>query len=72
MGIQKIGLEISGMTCEHCATSIEKLFKGKEEITEVKVNYQNGKGEFTFNPDKISKEEISNTINKTKNYKVIS
>lgn len=66
---EKIQVEITGMTCDHCAVSIEKLLKAKEGITEADVHHPSGKGEFSFDTDKISKEEILNTINKTKNYR---
>jgi len=69
---EKIKVEITGMTCDHCAASIKKLVNTKEGVTETDVNYPSGKGEITFNPEKISKDEIVDTINKTKNYKVKS
>jgi mercuric reductase len=70
MPIQTLKLEISGMTCDHCALSIEKLIKLKSGVTEANVYYPSGKGEFSFDSQKISTEEIVNTINKTTNYKV--
>jgi mercuric reductase len=70
MKIENIKLHIAGMTCEHCATSIEKMLAKNEGVTEVKMSYQNGSSECSFNPSKTSKEEIINTINSTKNYKV--
>jgi mercuric reductase len=67
---KKIQVEITGMTCDHCAASIEKLVKSKDGVTEAHIHYQGGKGEISFDAEKISKEEIINTINKTKNYRV--
>ncbi|MBI3502278.1 MAG: mercury(II) reductase [Bacteroidetes bacterium] len=69
---EKIKVEITGMTCDHCAASIEKLVKTKEGVTDVKVNWKDGKGAINFNSDKISEDEIADTINNTKNYKVKS
>lgn len=69
---EKIQVEITGMTCDHCATSIEKLVKGKTGINDADVHYPSGKGEFSFDPDKISKDEIVNTINSSNNYKIKS
>jgi len=66
----KVQFEITGMTCDHCATSIEKRFKGKAGLVSKTVSYIEGKGTFTYNPDKISKAEIIETINKGGNYKV--
>ena len=70
MNQEKVKLEITGMTCDHCATSIEKKFHDKDGIVDKSVSYLDGKGEFTFDPGKISKEEIISTINQTGNYKV--
>lgn len=69
---ETIQVEIIGMTCDHCATSIEKLVKGKEGVSEADVHYSSGKAEFSFDPAKTTKNEIINTINGTKNYKVKS
>ena len=60
------------MTCDSCATSIEKQFKNKAGIVEKKVSYPKGNGIFTFDEDKISKEEIIKTINDTAHYRVVN
>ncbi len=70
MNREIIKLEITGMTCDHCATGIEKLLSKNEGISEAKVSYPNGSCECSFDPTKTSKEAIINTINETKNYKV--
>lgn len=69
---EKIKVEIAGMTCDHCASSIKKLLKGKQGITEADVHYPSGKGEVSFDSEKISTNEIVNAINRTKNYRVKS
>lgn len=68
---EEIQLEITGMTCDHCATSIEKKIADKKGIIDKQVSYPEGRGTFVFNPDKISKDEIIATINATSNYKVV-
>jgi mercuric reductase len=72
MKTENIKIDITGMTCDHCATSIEKLLSKKEGITEAKVSYQKGTCECSFDPSKIDKEEIITAINETKTYKVKS
>lgn len=67
---QTVELEISGMTCDHCAAGIERKFTDKNGIIEKKVSYREGKGTFVFDPKKTSKQEIINTINATGNSKV--
>lgn len=64
-------LNIEGMTCDHCAVSIEKRFAGKKGIISKQVTYGKKHGEFTYNPSLISKQEIIDTINATKNYRVV-
>lgn len=66
---EKLLLDIAGMTCDHCATSIEKLLATQNGILDKKVNYSDGKGEVIFQPDVVSKSEIIKTINETNNYK---
>lgn len=68
---EKILLNISGMTCNHCAVSIERLLEKKNGIVYKKVSYENGKGEITFDPTLISKEEIIQSINQTPSYQAI-
>ncbi len=67
---ETVELEITGMTCDHCATGIEKKVADKKGIVDQEVSYSDGKGRFVFDPDKISKDEIIATIDATGNYKV--
>ena len=62
--------KIKGMTCDYCAQSIEKQFAGNEGIVESKVSYPSGSGEFKYDPDQITQEEIIDTINATGHYTV--
>ncbi len=61
---------ISGMTCDHCAASIEKKFEEKEGIIAKKVSYPSASGSFEYDPHKISKNEIIDIINSTGHYTV--
>lgn len=70
MNKETIKLDITGMTCDHCATGIEKLLSKNEGITEVKVSYPKATCECSFDPAKTSKKEVISTINSTKNYRV--
>ena len=69
---EKLIVEITGMTCDHCANGIEKSLAKNESIKEVQVNYPKGRGEFSFDPLQTSKDEIISTINSIGNYKVVS
>ncbi|HFB62332.1 MAG TPA: mercury(II) reductase, partial [Bacteroidetes bacterium] len=68
--MKTITLKIKGMTCDHCATSIENRFRGKAGIVEKKVSYPKGNGVFTYEETQISEEEIIQTINSTEHYRV--
>jgi mercuric reductase len=68
---ETIELEIAGMTCDHCATSIEKRFEGKKGIVSKQVTYGAKKGVFTYDATLVSKQDIIDTINTSKNYKVV-
>ena len=70
MAIQTLKLEISGMTCDGCARTIEKKFEGKEGILDKSVSYPNGEGTFAFDASKVRKEDIIEIINNTDQYKV--
>jgi mercuric reductase len=67
-----VNLEITGMTCDHCATGIEKMLVKNNGVQDAKVSYPKATCECSFDPSKTSKEEIIATINNTKNYRVIS
>jgi len=62
--------KIKGMTCDHCASSIERKFENKTGIVDKSIDYRKGKGSFSYNPDEISKEDIISTINGTGHYSV--
>ncbi len=59
------------MTCDTCATSIENHLSKKPGIVSDKVSYPDKKGEFVFDPEKISKDEIRGIIDKETHYKVV-
>lgn len=66
-----VSLSIEGMTCDHCAVSIEKRFDNKKGILNKQVAYGKKRGEFTYDPSLITKQEIIDTINASKNYRVV-
>lgn len=65
-----LSVDITGMTCDHCAVSIEKRFEGMQGIVNKKVTYGKNKGEFTYDSSNITKQEIIDIINATKKYRV--
>ena len=69
---ETVELEVSGMTCDHCATSIEKLVSQKKGVKKVEASYPKMSCACEFDPALTSREEIVATINDTKNYRVKS
>jgi len=71
MSIQTLKLEISGMTCDHCARTIEKKVSSVKGLVSKFVSFPEKKGEFEFDSDKVSKSEIIKVINSIGNYKIV-
>ncbi|MBW6481922.1 MAG: mercury(II) reductase [Vicingaceae bacterium] len=65
-----ITLEIEGMTCSGCSSHIEKELKTKKGIISCSVNHETGKGEFTFDKNKLTEPAIIEAVNNVGNYKV--
>lgn len=58
-----IEVEIEGMTCEiGCAKTIESKLSKTEGVTYSKVNFEAKVGQFTFDENKISQEDIAKKI----------
>lgn len=71
MSVQTLRLEISGMTCDHCAQTITQKVSMLNGIVTKSVSYQEKSGQFEFDSEKVSKNEIINAINSTGRYKVV-
>ncbi len=69
MKIKTIQLNIKGMTCDSCATSIEKQLNA-DGIMDKNVSYKEAGAKITFDEDKISRYDIDKLVNKTKHYEV--
>jgi len=71
MKFKTIKLKISGMTCEHCAETIMKKVNKLNGIIYNSVKYPENKGEFKYDPGKITVEAIIAAINSTAHYRVV-
>ncbi|HGY57397.1 MAG TPA: mercury(II) reductase [Caldithrix abyssi] len=69
MNIKRITLNIAGMTCDHCARSVEKALDA-EGILEKRVSYPQASGTVVFDPSKIDAGRIERLINDTGHYRV--
>jgi|TARA_B110000977_G_C10792173_1_gene382865 Cu+-exporting ATPase len=62
--IQNIEVNIEGMTCEiGCAKLIESKVHKLEGVTYSNVNFEHKIGHFSFDSNKISKEELAKNLN---------
>lgn len=61
---EKLELNIAGMTCVNCSNAIEKVTKKIDGVKEAKVSFASSKAEFKIDPKKVTKEDITNKIQK--------
>jgi Cu+-exporting ATPase len=62
--LKSIEVDIEGMTCEiGCARTIQSKLSKLEGVTIAKVDFESKKGQFTFDAQKVSKNDIINKIN---------
>ncbi|MEE9193722.1 MAG: FAD-dependent oxidoreductase, partial [Thermodesulfobacteriota bacterium] len=69
--IKTISLDIKGMTCDHCATSVEKGLD-TEGVVDKSVSYKNGSAKVSFDESKVSSKKITQLIDNVGHYKVTS
>lgn len=69
MNTHKIQLDIAGMTCDHCAVSVEKLLLQQNGVASATIEYQKERGSVIFDPAQVSEKMIIDSVNGTKNYR---
>ena len=62
---QKVRFQIEGMTCQACASRIEKVLNKKDFVAEAGVNFANEEAQVVFDADKASMQDIAAIIEKT-------
>ena len=67
---KKLELEIAGMTCEHCARSIERKLSNLDGVLASSIDYQKGKGEVTFKGSSLDPKQVVDQVNSMSQYKV--
>lgn len=60
--MEKVTLNVSGMSCGHCVNAVESNVGKLTGVESVKVLLESGKVEVDFNKEKVSLEEIKETI----------
>ncbi|TYP57622.1 copper chaperone CopZ [Thermosediminibacter litoriperuensis] len=61
-GRSDITLKVSGMSCSHCKYSVESAVKALPGIEKVDVRVEEGKVDVSFDPSKVSLEQITGAI----------
>lgn len=62
MESKQMQLMIGGMTCVSCQNKIERRLKKTEGVLQVSVQYRDGSAAISYEPDQISRKEISAII----------
>ncbi|MBN8200045.1 copper chaperone CopZ [Bacillus sp. NTK034] len=60
--MEKITLNVKGMSCGHCVNSIEGSVGKLSGVTTVKVNLDSGTVNVEFNPSQVTIDKIKETI----------
>ncbi|MFJ7930176.1 copper chaperone CopZ [Peribacillus sp. NPDC094092] len=60
--MEKMTLNVKGMSCGHCINSIEGNVGELSGVTTVKVNLDSGTVSVEFNPNEVSIDKIKETI----------
>lgn len=62
---KKISLQIEGMTCQSCASRIEKVLNKKPFVEQANVNFAVEEAQVVFDPTQASADDILGIIQKT-------
>ncbi len=57
-----ISLPIGGLTCASCVARVEKVLNGVDGISEASVNLAAEKADVTYDPERLTPEDIAKTI----------
>ncbi|WP_042458316.1 copper chaperone CopZ [Neobacillus dielmonensis] len=60
--MEKVTLNVQGMSCNHCVKAVEGSVGKLAGVESVKVNLDAAAVDVEFNPNKVSLEQIKETI----------
>ena len=63
--MQKVSIQIGGMTCQSCASRIEKVLNKKDFVQQAGVNFASEEAQITFDEKQTSIEQLIQIIQKT-------
>ena len=65
MNKQEQKLEISGMTCGHCAKTVQRTFMSVDGVESASVSYENKNAVVVYDADKVSSEKLISALKDT-------
>lgn len=60
--MEKVTLQVGGMHCGSCATSIQMYLATQDGVANATVNYDSKQADVEFDPAKISLDKITGAI----------
>lgn len=63
--MQKVSIQIGGMTCQSCASRIEKVLNKKDFVQQAGVNFASEEAQIAFDEKQTSVEQLIQIIQKT-------
>jgi copper chaperone CopZ len=57
-----VKLRVTGMTCSHCQTKVEKALKGVRGVYSVVVDLHDGEAEVDFEDDAVTPAELIGAV----------
>jgi copper chaperone len=60
--VNQVTLNVQGMSCGHCVSSVEGSVGKLDGVNKVKVDLESGKVDVSFDEDKVSLDVIKETI----------
>jgi copper chaperone len=60
--MENITLNVAGMSCGHCVNAVEGSVGKLSGVQSVKVHLESGKVDVAYDTDKVSLDEIKETI----------
>lgn len=62
--VKLIEIPIEGMSCMSCVATVKKTLSSIDGVQEVKVSLQDKNATVKYDPEKVTQEQLKNTINK--------
>ncbi|MEN1969639.1 copper chaperone CopZ [Lentibacillus sp. N15] len=60
--MQKLTLDVKGMTCGHCKSSVEGALGGLDGVTNVEVDLTTGKVDVMYDDAKVTVADIQEAV----------